>query len=87
MKPWTLDDEFSIYDGDDHRVAVLRDHGTEQHAALIVKAVNDHAELLAALKEMVTAHSMQNIGVAASARRIKAVTAARAAIAKAEGRS
>lgn len=41
-------------------------------------------ELIDALQEMVTAHSMRNIGLEASKRRIAAVTNARKVLAKAK---
>lgn len=86
--PWELDDEFSIYDGRDRRIAILRDHGTPEHATLIVRAVNAHDDILAALKlarECIAycrrAHADEQSGTG-----IPVEVFIDAAIAKAEGR-
>lgn len=55
------------------------DEERQANANLIAAAGDMHAALL----EMLAAHSMKNIGVEASTRRIKAKEAARAAIVKA----
>jgi hypothetical protein len=55
---------------------------TDMETARKIAAGDD---LLAALEEMVTAHSMKNVGLSASMRRLDAILSARAAIAKARG--
>jgi hypothetical protein len=80
----------SVYDEQDkeryaqHIARCVTDrHGRgdgKANAAHIVRCVNAHDALVAALAEMLAAHSNENIGVRASLRRIKAKEQARAAI-------
>jgi hypothetical protein len=57
----------------------------DENAELIVRAVNNYDALVAALAEMLTSHSMDNVGLEASKRRLAAKQLARDALAKAHG--
>ena len=92
--PWTVEPGDSILKilSGGHRIADVGDapywqRFTAEHeanAAFIVRACNAHDALVAALDEMLTSHSMENVGVKASMCRLNAKKQARAALARAK---